>query len=338
MAINLLKGYAFIIRLAQEGRWNLADIKKKWKCASFNEDGKPLTTRTFHNYRNAILDTFNIEIQYNSKCNVYEIADSDGCSTFEEKQYKGLLLNTFTIASLCYGDPNLSKRVLLGTNPFGCKYVPTIISSIENNNTVLIALQTHHKPLVVSDVFEFEPYAIKNYDSFWILWGKNLSANKIQTINVIDIDSLTETDNKFDYQDEHNDGWMNGWLYNKECTPDKILSVKIKVFKKGQIYSLENFPIDPSQKIIESGVTDNKVWDEEDQRIEYAIFEYQIPEDSIMFFFNQIFKRLDYVQIISPDYLSSGFFHYIRTVTDMFKHVETAYGDESNCKEVIFKK
>lgn len=325
MAINLFKSYAYLIRLAQDGCYSLADIKEKWANASFNDEGKPLTTRTFHNYQNAILDIFNINIQYNTKRGVYEIADSDSEATYEERQYKDLLLNTFAIFSSGIGNPNLSQRILLGTNPFGCKYIPVIVSAIENNQTLLITIHESHKPIRLSAEYEFEPYMVKNFERYWILWGRNCSTGLVQTINVYDIDSIKETSKKFEYKDFHNDGWMNGWLNGLENNADKMLTIQIKVYGRGQISSVTNFPIWENQKYIESGETRNMIWDNYGENIDYAVFEYNVPEDAIIFFFNKIFQEMDFIQILSPYYLKDGFFEYINKVSDMLKRVTDSY-------------
>ena len=82
MAKNYFNRYVWLLNTIQSnGYVTLEKISELWQESPLNEDGSPLAERTFHNHKEAIKETFGIDIKYD-KSRGYFLSDS----TFSHKQ------------------------------------------------------------------------------------------------------------------------------------------------------------------------------------------------------------------------------------------------------------
>ncbi len=320
MASTLLQSYALLIRLAQEGSHSLNDIKKKWENASFNENKRPLTTRTFHNYKNAIYEIFGIEIIYDAKCKVYRINESDSYITNEEIRYKDMVMNAFPVMSMCLNNENLSGRIVLDSNPFGQKYFFETVTAMNNMHCIKITKTDTYNSLL------FSPYRIYNYESLWLVTGRRCDNGEMITVSLDEIKKFEETDMQYSMAEipDTDIKVVSRWLQDF-CDEDTINKVCVRVFGEKSINFIKRHPLGNSQILKFSGEVENKIWKEDGANIKYAIFEYEIPDSELIFFYNKVFQNLDFIQIISPEYVEWGFYKYILKIKKTFKKISSTY-------------
>ena len=77
MAKNYFNRYVWLIdTINRHGHISRKELSDLWENSPLNETGEELYERTFHNHREAILDTFGIEIKCDRSLGYY-IANSD---------------------------------------------------------------------------------------------------------------------------------------------------------------------------------------------------------------------------------------------------------------------
>ena len=66
MPKDLFSRYVWIVdTIRRHGAITRHQLNEKWKKSQFSDGGQPLTRRTFYNYRNAIAELFQVNIECN---------------------------------------------------------------------------------------------------------------------------------------------------------------------------------------------------------------------------------------------------------------------------------
>ena len=74
MARNYFNRYIWLIDLIQRsGHISFEDIDRSWQRSSLNPNGERLSERTFFNHKDAIFDTFGIEIKCDRSLGYYSV-------------------------------------------------------------------------------------------------------------------------------------------------------------------------------------------------------------------------------------------------------------------------
>ena len=105
MARNYFNRYIWLVDVIQRsGHISLEDIDRAWRRSSLNPNGERLSERTFFNHKDAILETFGIEIKCDRSLGYY-ISNEDDVGTDSLKNWM-LCRRTLNSANLCYGSPD----------------------------------------------------------------------------------------------------------------------------------------------------------------------------------------------------------------------------------------
>ena len=107
MARNLINKYIWIIDTIQRhGRITRDELNRLWVKSSLS-DGEPLARRTFYNYRQGILDTFNVAVECDQGTFEYYI-DTSGSE--QDGRLRNWLLDAASMSGML--SPELKQQII----------------------------------------------------------------------------------------------------------------------------------------------------------------------------------------------------------------------------------
>ena len=114
MAKDYFNRYVWLIDLIMRyGHISFQDISKHWERSSLNDKGEPLAERTFHNHRDAILQTFGIEINNDRTLGYYILNKED----LEGDGIRKWLFDSISMYNLLNRSTNLRNKILFERVP-----------------------------------------------------------------------------------------------------------------------------------------------------------------------------------------------------------------------------
>ena len=140
MAKNLINKYVWLAEtIYKSGPITFEEINEKWLDQDM--DDKPIPLRTFHKWRIAAEEMFNLNIECERRGGYHYYIDNA-----EEIKSGGLrnwLLNTISVSNLLLDSQSLKDRILLEYVPTGQEYLQTIIDAMKENREIHI---TYYNP------------------------------------------------------------------------------------------------------------------------------------------------------------------------------------------------
>lgn len=111
MAKDRFKKYLWIVnKLYTTGGISYKDLVKAWECSVLNDEGTTLPKRTFDDYRNAIEETFDINILCDASDGYkYKLCDAEG---LQKDTVKSWLLSSFAVNNSILESRKLKRRIL----------------------------------------------------------------------------------------------------------------------------------------------------------------------------------------------------------------------------------
>lgn len=168
MAKNYFSRYVWLIdTISRYGHITLPEISRQWQRSSLNEDGAPLAERTFHNHREAILDTFRIDIKCDRSLGYY-IANSDDLGGDGIRQW---LLESLSMNNLLNESADMRDRILFESIPSSRKWLPVVVNSIRNKKALEITYQSFRKD--EPSTFTVHPYCLKLFRQRWYMLARS---------------------------------------------------------------------------------------------------------------------------------------------------------------------
>ena len=231
MAKNYFNRYVWLIdTINRHGHISRKELSDLWEDSPLNETGEELYERTFHNHREAILDTFGIEIKCDRSLGYY-IANSDDLE----------------------GDGNESSdmrdRILFEKIPSSQKWLPVIVNAMRDKKTVEVTYQSFWKD--EQSTFILHPYCLKLFKQRWYVLGRGdgyddpwIYALDERMKNVIPQKKALKMPAKF------NAAEFFGKYFGVILDDRKPSPVKIKVVSD-QVRYIDSLPLHDTQKLIE---------------------------------------------------------------------------------------
>lgn len=284
MAKNYFDRYVWLIDLInRHGHIPFKEISYLWAQSSLNTLGENyLPERTFHNHREAILDTFGIEIKCDRSLGYY-IANSDD---LEGDGIRRWLLESLSMNNLLNETKDMRDRVLFEKIPSSQKWLPVIVNAMRDGKAVEITYQsfTREEP----DTFKAKPYCLKLFKQRWYMLAKSegkdeprIYALDERMLNVVQTSQSYKLPAKFNAEKFFADyfGIIVG-------TDNKPRTVKIRVAKDQEKY-FDSLPLHDSQKKIE---------EESDEF--YSIYRYHLAPT--FDFKQELLSRGPAVEVLEP--------------------------------------
>lgn len=167
MAKTYFNRYVWLIdTIRRFGPIKLEEINRKWLNSSLNEDGSRFADRTFFNHKNAILDSFGIEIQ-NDRTLGYYIEDADSISGTGLRNW---MFESMSINNLINESQGMRDRILLESVPSSKKWLTEIVSAMKEGRALHIKYRSFYNSH--ESEFDAHPWCLKLFNQRWYMLAK----------------------------------------------------------------------------------------------------------------------------------------------------------------------
>lgn len=283
MTKDLFDKYIWLVdTIYRTGKITFEEINERWLRSRLSE-GEEIPLRTFHNWRTAIEQIFDINIECNRKGGYYYYIEN--ADDLEKGGIRNWLINTFAVNNLINESHHLKRRILFEEIPSGRKHLTPIIEAMRDGVEIELIHQSYWKDRPMA--YTVQPYCVKVFKQRWYVTGFCKERNALRTFSLDRIEQLTVLATKFTYPAKKfdPDRYFHdsfGIITDEEET-DRI---RIKVFGKHRLY-VRALPLHPSQHEVE---TTN----------DFSAFEYYLKPT--FDFRQEILSRGPEVEVLSPDY------------------------------------
>ena len=246
MAKNYFNRYVWLIdTIYRHGHISRQDLSDLWERSTLNETGEELYERTFHNHREAILDTFGIEIKCDRSLGYY-IANSGDLEGDGIRQW---LLESLSMNNLLNESSDMRDRILFEKIPSSQKWLPVIVNAMRDRNAIEITYQSFWRD--EPSTFILHPYCLKLFKQRWYILGRSegytspwIYALDERMNRVVPLKKTLKMPAKFDAVDFFSN------YFGVTVDSRKPVVVKLKVVAS-QVRYFESLPIHHSQQTIE---------------------------------------------------------------------------------------
>ncbi|MGM9868402.1 MAG: helix-turn-helix transcriptional regulator [Sodaliphilus sp.] len=193
MARNKIAIYVWLVdTIESHRRITLDQLNRLW-CRSSLSDGNPIPRRTFFNYRNAIEDMFNINIQCNRSTFEYYIENADDEANTRMHHW---LLDSFSTTGMLSNASDLHGRIIVDDVPSAREHLPVVIQAMRENKRISFDYRTYTRSKPSKGVM-ICPYFVKIFKQLWYVIGYNVKDEKIKTYSLDRMSNLNITDATF---------------------------------------------------------------------------------------------------------------------------------------------
>ncbi len=193
MSRNLLGRYIWIIdTIRRYGAITREKLNDLWMLSSLS-DGTPMPRRTFYNYRAAIEDLFNINIECNSSTYEYYIDAGDD----RRESLTDWLLNSAAMSNVLSSVSDVSDRIFLEDVPSARIYLSQVISALRDRHPIRFTYRPYTRTNPSRDVV-IEPYFLKIFRQRWYITGRNTRDGLIKTYALDRMEEVRIEESVFD--------------------------------------------------------------------------------------------------------------------------------------------
>lgn len=193
MTRDLFDKYIWLVdTIYRAGKITFEEINERWLRSNLSE-GEDIPLRTFHNWRKAVENTFDININCNRKAGYYYYIEN--AEDLEKGGIRNWLLNTFAVNNLINESHHLKNRILFENIPSGRKFLTPIIEAMRDN----LEIELLHKSYWYDEprTYIVQPYCIKVFKQRWYVIGYCKERNALRTFSLDRIQKLNTLDTKF---------------------------------------------------------------------------------------------------------------------------------------------
>ncbi len=242
MARNQVAKYIWLIdTIERRKRITLAELNEQWMQSSLC-DGRPLSRRTFFNYRDAIYDTFGITLACDRATYEYYIAHDE---TEAQSRLSRWLLDSMSINGMLSDSQDVSSRIILENVPSARQHLPTVVQAMKQG--LRISYSYHSYQRVNATQVTLEPYFVKIFKQLWYVIGFDMKDKRIKTYSLDRMSDLHITREKFhmpeDFDPIHFFEDCFGITQNQDEPKDIVLRVS-----STQAKYFRALPLHPSQQ------------------------------------------------------------------------------------------
>lgn len=299
MAKDYFNRYVWLIDLIMRyGHISFQDISKHWERSSLNDKGEPLAERTFHNHRDAILQTFGIEIN-NDRSQGYYILNKED---LEGDGIRKWLFDSISMYNLLNRSTNLRNKILFERVPSSQPWLEVIVNAIAEGKAIEVSYQASwsDKP----HTYCMHPYCLKLFKQRWYVIARRDEFDnpyvyaldeRMKDIKILN--KKLEIPKDFDAKELYKDYYG---VIMDDVDPEKV---KIKV-DADQVHYYESLPLHETQTVIE-------------KNDEYSIFEYYLAPNYD--FKHELLSKGESVEVIEPKWFRDDIKRTIKSMLNRYK-------------------
>lgn len=245
MAKNYFDRYVWLIDVInRHGHISFKDISYLWSRSPLNTVGENyLPERTFHNHREAIFDTFGIEIKCDRSLGYY-IANSDDMEADGIRQW---LMESLSMNNLLNETKDMRDRILFEKIPSSQKWLPLIVNAMRDGKQIEMTYQSFWKDEPCT--YKAKPYCLKLFKQRWYMLAKSegkdeprIYALDERMINVVQTDQDYKLPAKFNAEKFFAEYF--GIIVGTDWEPQEV---KIRVVNN-QVKYFDTLPLHDSQR------------------------------------------------------------------------------------------
>lgn len=253
----LLSRYIWLIdTIYSAGYITRDEINRRWSRSQISEGETEISERTFHRYKDAIQELFQIDIAF-SKSKGYYIENS---ADFQQNEMRKWLISTFAVNNLINEGVNLRKHIAFEPMPSGQQYLTVILEAIRERVRLSVTHKGYSKP--EPKTFTIAPYCLKVFKQRWyVLAQSEYEDGRLLIYSLDRFLEVSRTDVKYEIPADFDVDEHFRSFYGVSCvngTKPELVRLKVDAWQAKYFRSL---PLHPSQQEMET--TD-----------EYSIFEY----------------------------------------------------------------
>lgn len=298
MAKNYFNRYVWLIdTIQQHGYITQSDLSRQWQRSALNEDGSPLPERTFFNHRDAILDTFGIEIKFDKTLGYYI---PEGCGDMDG--IRNWLLASLSVNNLISESAGMRNHIILEDIPSGQRYLSLIIRSMKDGKK----LEMKYRKFEDDEEIHLDvcSLCVKVFKQRWYMLAVTDPKASPRVYALDRISSLQETRQDFHmprkFNPEEYFSTCFGIVHEDDVPAEKI---RIKAWAKQRNY-FRTLPLHPSQKEAE-------IYED------WSIFEYQMAPtwDLEM----ELLQYNDQIEVLEPQCLRDMMIEHAWNMLHLYK-------------------
>lgn len=284
MAKNLINKYVWLTEtIYKSGPITFEEINEKWLDQDM--DDKPIPLRTFHKWRIAAEEMFNLNIECERRGGYHYYIDN--ADEIKSGGLRNWLLNTISVSNLLMDSQSLKDRILLEDVPSGQNHLAIILEAMKTNTQLSITYQSYWRD--ESYTFDIYPFCVKLFKQRWYLVAFSPYYDKVMIYALDRIFNIKKLDGETfnipeDFEPEE---FFQDYYGIIAGTGRKVESVKLKV-SAGQANYLRSLRLHESQE-------------ETERNDEYSIFTLQV-RPTFDFIQELLWNGAD-VEVLSPAWL-----------------------------------
>lgn len=280
MTKDLFDKYIWLVdTIYRAGKITFEEINERWLRSRLSE-GEDIPLRTFHNWRIAIEQVFDININCNRKGGYYYYIEN--ADDMQKGGIRNWLINTFAVNNLINESHHLKRRILFEEIPSGRKYLTPIIEAMRDGLEIELYYQSYWYEEL--STYTLQPYCIKVFKQRWYVIGFCKERNNIRTFSLDRIQQLTTLDTKFVYPKDFAPEAYFADYFGIMIENKKLETIRIKVYGMHVPY-IRALPLHHSQYEIETTE-------------DYSIFEYRMK--TTLDFRQELLSRGADVEVLAP--------------------------------------
>ena len=277
------------------------EIDRRWSRASLNFDHESMIPeRTFHRYKDAIQEMFQIDIRYN-KSRGYYIENTEDIQRDELRQW---LIGTFAVENLIGESSELRRRILLEDIPSGQRHLTLIIEAMRDGVKIRIMYQSFHS--AEPSTFILAPYCVRVFRQRWYVLGTSEKGKELRLYGLDRILNTERTTIPF-VPPENFDAeafFANGYGVTVDERKPEIVRISVDAYQANYLRSL---PIHPSQE-------------ETERNNDYSVFQFFIVPTYE--FIKELLSYGGTLEVLSPKWLRKEMKQEARTMNEIYNRQE----------------
>lgn len=284
MAKNYFDRYVWLIdTINRYGHVSKKEIDELWSRSPLNEkNDREIAERTFHNHREAILDTFGIEIKCDRALGYY-IANSGELEADGIRQW---LLESLSMNNMLRESEGMRERILFEKIPSSRKWLPVIVNAMRDGKAIEMKYQTfwRNEP----NVYVTHPWCLKLFKQRWYMLAKSegkdeprIYALDERLIDAVQTKKALEVPAGFNAEAFFSNYF--GIIVGNGCEPSEV-DIRVDA---AQVKYVKTLPLHASQTMVE-------------ETPEYTVFRYRLVPT--LDFRQEILSRGAAFEVLAPQW------------------------------------
>ena len=276
----LLNRYIWLVdTIYSAGSISREEVDRRW-CRSLLSEGEMcIPPRTFHRYKEAIQELFQINIEFNKTRGYY----IENVTDIQRDDMRKWLISTFAVNNLINEGLSLRKHIGFENMPSGQRFLTTILEAIRDRNVLLVTHKGFNRPEATT--FRLKPYGLKVFKQRWyVLAESEYPDHRLLVYSLDRFEKVERLDEHYDIPEDFDiqEHYANSYGVSDTKSKPELIHFRVSA---SQVNYFRTLPLHPSQKEVET--TD-----------EYSVFTcFVIPTYE---FCQEILSHGANVEILSP--------------------------------------